>query len=67
MDMTIEKVTHLNELLLNRYAIANGPEHDNSFLPGRDFGLTPDHPADCNAANCLWQSSFSGAPYCTYP
>lgn len=45
MDMTIEKVTHLNELLLNRYAIANGPEHDDSFLPGRDFGLTPDHPA----------------------
>ena len=45
MDMTIEKVTQTNELLLNRYAIARGAEHDDSFLPGRDFGLTPDHPA----------------------
>jgi mycothiol synthase len=30
---------------LIRYCADHGPEHDESFLPGRDFNLSPDYPA----------------------
>jgi len=45
MDLRIERVSEANESLLLRYCAEHGAEHDASFLPGRDFALSPDHPA----------------------
>ena len=43
--MRIEPVTAANDARLIDYCAAHGPEHDASFLPGRDFALSAENPA----------------------
>jgi mycothiol synthase len=45
MGIRLEKVTEAGEPHLIRYCAEHGPEHDASFLPGRDFALSPETPA----------------------
>lgn len=41
----IVRVTEENHGLLVEYCAQHGPEHDGSFLPGRDFELTEEYPS----------------------
>jgi mycothiol synthase len=45
LNLRIETVTHANEGLLIEYARDHGREHDDSYLPGRDFTLSPQYPS----------------------
>lgn len=45
MNLTIERVTKGTEALLVRYCEEHGSEHDGSYLPGRDFSLSEEHPS----------------------
>ena len=40
-----ERVVQSNAARLVEYSLAHGPEHDESYLPGRDFALSPEFPA----------------------
>jgi mycothiol synthase len=44
-DLNITDVTHTNESLLIAYTRDHGREHDDSYLPGRDFALSPQYPS----------------------
>lgn len=52
MSLKIEQVTDLTEQDLVIYAGQYGPEHDGSYLPGRDFQISADHPS-----YLLWQDN----------
>jgi mycothiol synthase len=43
--LRIEQVRKSNAAVLIRYCARHGPEHDDSFLPGRDFALSKEYPA----------------------
>jgi len=43
--MKIEIISRTNQALLLSYCEEHHAEHDPSYLPGRDFDLTADHPA----------------------
>jgi mycothiol synthase len=43
--LRVERVDSANAGQLADYALAHGPEHDESYLPGRDFDLSVDFPA----------------------
>jgi mycothiol synthase len=45
MGMRLERVTEASESRLVRYCAEHGSEHDASFLPGRDFSVSPEHPS----------------------
>jgi mycothiol synthase len=45
MQYKIERVTPENESELISYSAAHGAEHDSSYLPGRDFELSDEHPS----------------------
>src|SRR4030067_1313109 len=45
MDLRLVKVTEAGDSRLLSYCAEHGLEHDSSFLPGRDFALSPDYPA----------------------
>jgi len=45
MSLIIERVSKENEPSLVRYCEKHGSEHDGSYLPGRDFKITEDHPS----------------------
>ncbi|TFG48930.1 MAG: GNAT family N-acetyltransferase [Anaerolineales bacterium] len=45
MDLRIERVNQTNEPQLLRYSAEHGPEHDGSFLPGRDFAISQEYPS----------------------
>ena len=42
MGMRLERVTEVDHARLVRYCAEHGAEHDASFLPGRDFALSPE-------------------------
>jgi mycothiol synthase len=45
MSMRLERVTEAGDARLIRYCAEHGAEHDASYLPGRDFVLSPETPA----------------------
>ena len=45
MSLRIEKVSKENEPSLVRYCEKHGNEHDGSYLPGRDFEISEEHPS----------------------
>jgi mycothiol synthase len=45
MGMNLERVASAGDMRLIRYCAQHGPEHDASFLPGRDFDISPETPA----------------------
>ncbi len=45
MSLIIERVTKETEALLVRYCEEHGSEHDGSYLPGRDFEISEEHPS----------------------
>lgn len=45
MADNIIRVTEENQPLLVKYCARYGAEHDASYMPGRDFGLSAEHPA----------------------
>lgn len=45
MSIHVKVVTAADEAQLIRYCAEHGPEHDGSFLPGRDFAVSAECPA----------------------
>ena len=45
MGLRLERVTEASDARMLSYCAEHGLEHDASFLPGHDFGLSPDYPA----------------------
>lgn len=45
MGMRLERVTEASHSRLVRYCAEHGSEHGASFLPGRDFAISPEYPA----------------------
>lgn len=50
MGMRLERITGAGDARLVRYCAEHGAEHDASYLPGRDFSISPEYPA-----YLLWQ------------
>jgi len=45
VGLITERVTRENESILVDYCTTHGSEHDGSYLPGRDFKLSKEHPS----------------------
>jgi mycothiol synthase len=45
MSMRLERVIEPGDARLIRYCAEHGAEHDSSYLPGRDFTISPETPA----------------------